>query len=86
VTLGLDLCQDLERGIIVGYAIGIEKAVVEKALSAAWLSRVTSKPATKGRIKTSQSERPYSYQISGCEQGDFRFLNIFCLPFSAIAC
>jgi hypothetical protein len=34
----------------------------------AFLSPVTSKPATKGRIKTGHSEVLYSYQVSQCKQ------------------
>jgi hypothetical protein len=33
------------------------------------MSPVTSKPATKGRIKTGHSEWLYSYQVSQCKQG-----------------
>ena len=37
------------------------------------LSPITSKPATRGRIKTSHSEAFDSYQISGHRQGAFQF-------------
>jgi hypothetical protein len=39
------------------------------------LSPVTSKPATRGRIKTSHSEVLGSYHVSGCGQGAFQLVH-----------
>ena len=39
-----------------------------------FLSPVTSKPASRGRIKTGYSEVLDSYQVSGGKQGDFNLL------------